>query len=127
MNTPIDAVSKVHDGEAQAETTEQTVSSGEQASATKHVRESPKPVTRRCRARSAAAHSRVFGLLVTSCSQPTAVAAGSQAASNVGPGVESTRFLHASGGTLGLAIAPNRSGAWNSVVLTISGERRQPD
>ena len=47
------------------------------------------------------------------------MAAESKTASSVGPGRVDT-LLHATNSTLGLSIAPNRSGAWNSVVLTIS-------
>jgi YtkA-like len=61
----------------------------------------------------------LFAVRATSGNQSTALAAASKNVTNVGPGPVVT-LLHASDSTFGLSIAPNRSGAWNSVVLTIS-------
>lgn len=57
--------------------------------------------------------------LVAGGNEPVAIAAEGQAAAHVGPGRVDT-LLHASNITLALSIAPNRSGAANSVVLSIS-------
>ncbi len=58
-------------------------------------------------------------VLVAGDNEHLAVAAESQAVRHVGPGRVDT-LLHASNTTLGLSIAPNRSGAENSVALVIS-------
>ena len=117
MKAPSDVVSTVHDGEANVDTTEQPASSG--SSERDEARTNRRSLSLAVAVLLGCGALAVFAVLVTSGSQHRAVAAESKTASNVGPGRVDT-LLHANNSTLGLSIAPNRSGAWNLVVLTIS-------
>lgn len=112
MSTHLDS-----DGEAHADTTERPASS--ESSKRDQARTNRRSLRLAVVALLGCGAVAVFAVLVASGKQPTAVAAESHSATNVGPGRVDT-FLHATGGTLGLSIAPNRSAAWNSVVLTIT-------
>jgi hypothetical protein len=61
----------------------------------------------------------LVALSATGGKQASAIAAESRTATGVGPGPVVTH-LHASDSTLALSISPNRFGAWNSVVLTVT-------
>jgi hypothetical protein len=117
MNTPIDVVSNVHDGEANADTTELPASS--RSCERDEARRNRRSLSLAVAVLLGCGALAVFAVLVTSGNQHRAVAAESRATTGVGPGRVDT-LLHASDGTLGLSIAPNRAGAWNSVVLTIN-------
>jgi hypothetical protein len=112
MSTPLDS-----DGEAHVAATEEPTSSGsserDQGRTNRRSLRLAAAVVVGCGALAA------FAVLLTSGNQPTAVAAQSHSPTNVGPGRVDT-LLHATDGTVGLSIAPNRAAAWNSVVLTIT-------
>jgi hypothetical protein len=116
MSTHVDRDGETH-GEAPAATTEQPASGGSSGSG--QSRTNRRSLTLAVAALLGCGAVAVFAVLVASGKQPTAVAAESQTATNVGPGRVDT-LLHATDGALGLSIAPNRSAAWNSVVLTIT-------
>lgn len=111
MSTHLDS-----DGKAHADTTEQPASSD---SSKRDEGRTNRRWTLAVAALLSCGALAVFAVLVASGKQPTAAAAESQTATSVGPGRVDT-LLHASDKTLGLSIAPNRSAAWNSVVLTIT-------